>query len=420
MGRALGSDAPIILVISYWRIRGFGLDIAWTVIAIALAGLELAAAGWAAKRRDDAVENELVLAAYAVGVLGGTILAAVFALENAWLTVALALHLPALGWVERRLRLSVLRRLALAMAVAVLVRLVCNPELLRYPLSDTPFFNWLLYGYGVPAAAFIVATRQFGSRADDLLVKLLEAGSVVFSVLLVTLELWHALGDRPLRFVLDDFDLNAVEAAAWLAMAGWVLYLGERRGRAVLRSSGTIMFGAATIFAVGWQAIILSPVAPYIGAPVGGWFPFNSLLLAYALPAALYRAIGLYRLGPRPVWRTAQVLAAGFAFLWVTLEIRHFFHGERLNQGLTGETEWYAYSAAWLAFASAGLAAALAWRSLWLRRAALLGVSLVIGKVFLSDMADLSGALRALSFIGLGAVLVGIGYAYRRLEPLKP
>ena len=157
---------------------------------------------------------------------------------------------------------------------------------------------------------------------------------------------------------------------------------------------------------------------PYIGAPVKGWFPFDSLLLAYALPAAPYAIIAMYRLGPPPVWRTAQVLAAGF--LWVTLEIRHFFHGERLNQGLTGETEWYAYSAAWLAFASAGLAAALAWRSLWLRRAALLGVSLVIGKVFRSDMADLSGALRALSFIGLGAVLVGIGYAYRRLEPLKP
>ena len=108
--------------------------------------------------------NELVLAAYAVGVLGCTILAAVFALENAWLTVALALHLPALGWVDGRLRLAVLRRLALGVAGVVLVRLVLNPEVLSYPLSDTPIFNWLLYGYGVPAAAFIVATRQFGSR----------------------------------------------------------------------------------------------------------------------------------------------------------------------------------------------------------------------------------------------------------------
>jgi uncharacterized membrane protein len=54
-----------------------------------------------------------------------------------------------------------------------------------------------------------------------------------------------------------------------------------------------------------------------------------------------------------------------------------------------------------------------------LRRASLLGLGLVVGKVFLSDMADLSGALRAVSFIGLGAVLVGIGHAYRRLQPLQ-
>ena len=411
---------PILLAVSYWRIAAFGLDFDWTVVALALAALELPAACWAAQRHDGEAENELVLAGYAVGVLGCTILAAVFVLENAWLTVALALHLPALAWVEGRLQLPVLRHVALGIAAAVLVRLILNPEVLRYALSDTLIFNWLLYGYGVPTAAFMLATRQFGSRADDLLVKVLEAGSVVFSVLLVTLELWHALGDRPLRFVLDDFALNAVETTAWLAMAGWLLYLGERRDRVVLRWSGVILFAVATVFAVGWQAIFLNPVMPIFGRPVEGWFLLDSLFLAYAVPAALYAVMGLYRLGPRVLWQAALALAAGFFFLWVTLEVRHFFQGDRLNQGSTGEAEWYAYSVAWLVFAATGLGAALKWRSLWLRRASLLGLGLVVGKVFLSDMADLSGGLRALSFIGLGAVLVGIGYAYRRLQPLQP
>jgi uncharacterized membrane protein len=411
---------PILLAVSYWRVAAFGLDLDWTVVALALAALELAAARWAPQRRDGHHENELVLAAYAVGVLGCTILAAVFILENAWLTVALALHLPALAWVEGRLRLPVLRHVALGIGAAVLVRLTLNPEVLRYALSDTLIFNWLLYGYGIPAAAFILATRQFGSRADDLLVKVLEAGSVVFSVLLVSLELWHALSDRSLRFTLDNFALNAVETIAWLAMAGWLLRLGERRDRVVLRWSGVVLFAIATVFAVGWQAIFLNPVMPFLGAPVEGWLLLDTLLLAYAIPAALYAVLGFYRLGPRVLWQAALVLAAGFAFLWVTLEVRHFFQGDRLNQGLSGEAEWYAYSAAWLVFAVAGLGAALKWRSLWLRRASLLGLGLVVGKVFLSDMADLSGALRALSFIGLGAVLVGIGYAYRRLQPLQP
>jgi len=42
-------------------------------------------------------------------------------------------------------------------------------------------------------------------------------------------------------------------------------------------------------------------------------------------------------------------------------------------------------------------------------------VVLTVAKVFLIDMADLDGIWRALSFIGLGLVLVGIGYLYQRL-----
>ena len=42
-------------------------------------------------------------------------------------------------------------------------------------------------------------------------------------------------------------------------------------------------------------------------------------------------------------------------------------------------------------------------------------VLLTVAKVFLVDMGGLTGVWRALSFIGLGLVLVGIGYLYQRL-----
>ena len=161
----LSAAAPLlILIVAYWRLQLFELHVAWTLLALALAGAELVAALAVAKRRNGETEIEIALAAYAVGVLGGTIVAAAFGLSEAWLTVALALHLPAIGWVETRTRVAALRWVALAIAVAVLVRLVANPYVLDYPLGATPVFNWLLYGYGVPAAAFIVATRQFGEQ----------------------------------------------------------------------------------------------------------------------------------------------------------------------------------------------------------------------------------------------------------------
>ena len=42
-------------------------------------------------------------------------------------------------------------------------------------------------------------------------------------------------------------------------------------------------------------------------------------------------------------------------------------------------------------------------------------VCLVVAKVFLIDMSDLTGIYQSLSFIGLGIVLLGVGWLYQRL-----
>ncbi|TIR42117.1 MAG: DUF2339 domain-containing protein, partial [Mesorhizobium sp.] len=50
-----------------------------------------------------------------------------------------------------------------------------------------------------------------------------------------------------------------------------------------------------------------------------------------------------------------------------------------------------------------------------LRIASAVLIAVAVLKVFLFDMSELEGVLRALSFIGLGAVLIGIGLFYQRL-----
>jgi uncharacterized membrane protein len=412
---ALSAAVPlIVLVIAYWRLQKFELDIAWTLAALALAGLELGAAATLVKRRDGAIEIEIALAAYAVGILGSTIFAATLALGEAWLTVALALHLPAIGWIEGRIRLPVLRRLALGVAIIVLIRLIMNPYVLDYSLGPTPIFNWLLYGYGVPAASFIIATRQFGSRTDDMLVAVLEAGSILFSLALLSLELTHAIFGEITTWPLTDFGAGAAQIALSLVFAGVLLAVGERRQRPVLRWGGRLILGSTTVVAVLWQ-----PLMMLFGVRVGDLPIFDALLLADAVPAVTYAIIAW--LSPsRPVLRTiSRVLAAIFAFAWITLEIQHLFHDQVELFHDSTEAEWYAYSVAWLAFAGAVLAGGLLWRNQWLRRTGLIGIGLVILKVFVSDMAELSGVLRALSFLGLGGALVALGYAYRRFRPTQ-
>jgi uncharacterized membrane protein len=245
----------------------------------------------------------------------------------------------------------------------------------------------------------------------------LEAGAILFGTLFLTLEIRHffyARIDAPLQSLARD----SVQTIVWLALAWLLLRTSEKRARPVLHWGGIALFALGTAQAVLWQAIIANPLAT--GAPVGHWLVLDALTVAYALPAVIYVAIAAARLGPAALQWAARGLAIGFALLWLTLETRHAFRGEVLAWGRVSNAEWYAYSTVWLVFSGLALALSL-WRgNEWLRRAALAGIGLVAAKVFLSDMAQLEGVLRALSFLGLGGVLIGIGYAYRRLRLLQP
>jgi uncharacterized membrane protein len=121
--------------------------------------------------------------------------------------------------------------------------------------------------------------------------------------------------------------------------------------------------------------------------------------------------------GTRPYWysATAAATALALALAYLSLEIRTLYHGPVLTEGATSDAEQYTYSATWLLSGVALLAAGIFFRSLPLRIASAAVVVLTVLKVFLIDMSDLTGIYRALSFLGLGAVLIGIGWFYQRL-----
>jgi uncharacterized membrane protein len=109
---------------------------------------------------------------------------------------------------------------------------------------------------------------------------------------------------------------------------------------------------------------------------------------------------------------TAVVLALSY----LTLQVRRFYQGPEL--GLiyrTSDAELWTYSAIWLLFGVLLLLAGILLRSQPARMASAAVVLLTVAKVFLYDLAGIGGVWRALSFIGLGLVLVGIGWTYQRL-----
>ena len=406
---ALSASAPVLLLaVAYGRVADFQVTLSWGAVGLALAGANVVAAGWVRHESGPPV----VLAAYAAGAVAALSLGATMVLREAWLTVALSLQLPALAWIAGRLSLPALRRVAWAVALVVLVRLVGNPGLFLYRIGTTPLLNWILYGYGVPAAAFYAAARWFRRDGDDGLVRLLEGGALAFAALLATLEIHELLlgpPGGPSHGLLEA----SLQTIVWLAMA---IGLGAGPGlaaRPVAVWGRRVLSGLAVARIVLWQLLLHNPL--WSGEKVGHLPVLNLLLLAYGVPAALL-AVQLSRAPDGRVWAwVRRGLLLVLLFTEVSLEVRRGFHGSVLSRGPTSDAEWYSYSAAWLGFAGVLLAVGLRGGSVALRHGALGVLLVVVGKVFISDMAALTGLFRVASFFGLGLCLIGVGYLYQRV-----
>ena len=284
----------LVLAVAYWRIKAFSLDLAWTGAALVLC-LVLLLAAERVQRYRDAAGMTGALGAYAVSVVAALSLAATTALENAWLTVALAIQLPAIAWIAARLDLPAMRRVALAIAAIVLVRLILNYRILDYPIDGFPGLNWLIYGYGGPAVAFFVAARMFRRQSDDALVTVLEAGALAFAVLFFSLEIRHLMSGGPLDAPRYGFAERSIQTLVWLAVA-YALYARQPGdGRPVPVWGWRILAGLA----LGQVLLAADPPGQppgYLAAVSrsGGWPIFNLLLLRICLlvPAAFALRLG--------------------------------------------------------------------------------------------------------------------------------
>jgi len=162
------------------------------------------------------------------------------------------------------------------------------------------------------------------------------------------------------------------------------------------------------------QLIGLNPLL--FGGAVGSYWIFNTLLLAYAIPAifTVFFLIETTRQNHPSGPAIAGLSALVLAFAWITLEVRHAFHGSWLSRGATTDAEWYAYSGVWLAYGAALLVLGI-WRgSITARYASIAVLAISICKVFLFDMSEIGGLYRVASFLFLGLSLFLLSVIYTR------
>ncbi|MDO9413160.1 MAG: DUF2339 domain-containing protein [Pseudolabrys sp.] len=407
--------APIaILIALYYRVAQFDRSIPFAIVALLLAALYGYATELLSKR---APRPGLAgaSAVFATGAVAGLALALTFALDKGWLTVALALMVPGIAWIAEQRPLPALRYLAAAIIALVVLRIGYEPRIVGNDIGTTPIFNWILYGYGVPALSFWTAGVLLRRRADDVPARMADSAAILFTVLLCTLEIRHYINNG------DVFRTSTALAEIGMQVSvGLAITIGlERlrvRSQSVVHNIGALVIGGATFLAILFGLLVtVNPM--FTGRPVGDGTFFNLVLLGYGIPAILAAILALIAQHSRPLaYRVvAATTAVTLAIAYLSLQIRTIYHGPFLARGITTDAEQYTYSATWLVFGVLLLVAGFLLRSQPTRMASAAVVALTIAKVFLIDMAGLTGIYRALSFIGLGVVLVGIGWLYQRL-----
>jgi uncharacterized membrane protein len=320
----------------------------------------------------------------------------------------------ALVWLAGQLRIPILVRLAWIVAAAVAVRLLLNPLALDYPIGTHPLFNWLLYGYGVPLAAFAMAARLAADQERDRLCTALQWMSLGIGTALVTLlvrQYFHPGELDAGRFYLVEWGTMTV---AWLALAWGLLRAARRWPLASLSWFAQGLTVLALAQAALCQVLARNPIWSH--SPVGEWPVLNGLLWIYGLPALLLLLVARQLDGRQfamlPIG--CRLGALGLIFLLITLEVRQAFHGTYLDEGAASGAEQYAYSAAWIVLGIALLAGGIASKGRLLRFASLAVMLVAVAKVFLFDLAGLRDFYRVFSFLGLGSSLLLIAWLYQR------
>ena len=412
---ASGVFAPLVLLIAlYGRIAHLDRSIPFAILAVLLAAA-FAAVTEILTRRELRPGLTVSTALFATGTLAALALALTFALDKGWLTIALALTSLGAAWVSTQRPIPFLRVLSSILAGIVVLRIGYEPRIVGSAVGTMPIFNWLLWGYGVPALSFWAASTLLRRQGDDNSLRSVESAAILFTVLLVFLEIRHAINGGDVYRHSAGLIETALQVCAALAMAIGLERLWARSGSIIHNVSAillTLFAGAATL------AGLLFIDNPYIwwGIVINGEF-VNALLLGYAAPAVLALLLSYAVAGRRPA-AYGNTIAAGalvLALSYVTLEIRRLYHGPSMSSGPIYDVEQYTYSIAWLAFGVLLLAIGIVVNSQRARLASAVVIALTVAKVFLVDLSTLEGVYRALSFMGLGLVLVAIGWFYQKV-----
>ncbi|MFN7125218.1 MAG: DUF2339 domain-containing protein [Allorhizobium sp.] len=348
---------------------------------------------------------------------------AAFALALHTLTDGLAttilLALLGIGYLmaTRKRRWSGLPWMMVISLVGVLFRIAWDPTLVGPDaLSRTPILNQLLPGYGIPALLALLSAYEMRNWPGQRVRNALQGLASLLGLLAIAILVRHAMNGGVLDSSTPTLGEQSIYTLLVVGLSGILMTLDLKSPSPVFRYGSMVAGGIAIAQTVSLHLGALNPY--FTGESTGSWPLINLLLIGYLSPGLAYAGLAFYARDKRPVPYVVLLALSGavLGFAWVTLSVRRFWQGEFIAYWKGFEqAETYSYSVAWLAIGVGLLVLGSRFDARSLRIASAVIVIVTVAKVFLIDMANLEGVLRALSFIGLGFVLIGIGLFYQKI-----
>ncbi|HEY1985783.1 MAG TPA: DUF2339 domain-containing protein [Terracidiphilus sp.] len=276
-----------------------------------------------------------------------------------------------------------------------------------YQLLESTGAKWAQPWLAVLFAAFYLLLMRLPARgrwrsSPFLLSDLHLAAAVVFLTIAIPLQAsgrWITVG--------------------WLAEGAALLWVASRTRSVLVRALAILCLALALV-----ALVTLNPDAslrPFINQRFATWLCAITAFACVAFIAS--RALPEENRDPILQWpniaAAAALLLNVLILAAISLEIHAYWWNHRWQGNLEDYNEYkmyaqFTYSAFFMAFGAILLALGFSRHSAFLRWQALILLAISIGKVFLVDVSELSQGYRILSFLGLGALLLGVSFVYQR------
>jgi uncharacterized membrane protein len=351
---------------------------------------------------------------YWVGANANITLSITMLLSGSSLTIALAVQVLLISVLINRYRVPMPHWPIKALVAVLLLRLTLAPWTPSYTALTLFNIHWSIIVYPVCTALFFTAAQCI--KVSRLKIWLEGAALHCLALFITTETSYQLVGHYP-QFGSLSFYEQALLTCNWLALGGVYFHRAAIAGSLakLYQIAGGILAGAAAVLALK----TLLDDNPFITPIYIGELPlFNWLLLLWWIPAGL--TFWLYWL-TKPIYAKAApfilAVAGGLTLLAINSFIRQYWQGPYINlaKGMSN-AELYSYSVIWLILSAVTVIFGHLSNQLLIQKVGLGVLAAVIIKVFLIDMANLTGLLKALSFIGLGLSLVGLSWLFQKLR----